>query len=150
MTRDTSTGSDFEEIVERAVLRSGRTYNFHAKSQVNVGPKPGGGSHRIDWELIDSLDENIRGLVSCKFQRTSGTAEEKIAYEVIKLMHTMKFDPRYVHGWIAMGGDGWSPGMKEFVKSELESWIPEMKSKITIIQSTDELLTNGIQLRSKA
>ena len=146
--RDTTTGSDFEDIVEKAVVRFGKKNNFTGNPQQKVGEKPGGGNHVVDWELVDNEDENIRGLVSCKYQGTSGTAEEKIGYEVIKLLHTMSTDPRYKHGWIAMGGNGWSPGMRRFVQEELPKWIPAMKDKITIVDSTDWILTNGFSLKT--
>jgi hypothetical protein len=55
---------------------------------------------------LTKLDPNSRGLISCKFQGTSGTAEEKMAYEVIKLLHAMKMDTRYKKSWIIMGGEG--------------------------------------------
>jgi len=145
--RDTTTGGDFEDIVEKAVMRSGKKNKFSGKPQQRVGEKPGGGKHVVDWELIDDEDENVRGLVSCKYQGTSGTAEEKIGYEVIKILHTMKIDPRYKHGWIAMGGTGWSDGMRSFVKEELPKWIPEMVGKVTVIDSTDEILTKGFSLQ---
>ena len=113
--------------------------------QVSVGEKPGGGKHRVDWELSWISDSNVRGLVSCKYQGTSGTAEEKIAYEVIKLLHSMKVDPRYKHSWIVMGGDGWSSGMRTFVHDHLREWIPEMDKKITIF-TTDQLINADIAL----
>lgn len=144
--RDTTTGSDFEDIVSKAVVRSGKKNNFTGYPQQNVGKKPGGGNHVVDWELVDNDDENIRGLISCKYQGTSGTAEEKIGYEVIKLLHTMSIDPRYKHGWIAMGGDGWSQGMRKFVLEELPKWIPGMAGKITIVDNTDRILTKGFSL----
>jgi hypothetical protein len=114
--------------------------------QVTVGIKPGGGMHRVDWELSSIDNSNIRGLVSCKFQGTSGTAEEKIAYEVIKLLHTMKQDSRYVRSWIVMGGDGWSTGMRSFVINHLHEWIPEMQKRITIL-NTDQLLNADMKLQ---
>lgn len=116
-----------------------------AVPQITVGIKPGGGNHRVDWEISKRDNINIRGLISCKFQGTSGTAEEKIAYEVIKLLHAMKQDNRYLHGWVVMGGDGWSPGMRNFVSDHLQEWIPEMKSKITIL-NTDQLINTDINL----
>jgi len=146
MVRDTTTGSQFEEIVETTIKRSCLKNNMKANSQVFVGEKPGGGRHRINWELVDKNDENIRGLISCKTQNTSGTAEEKIAYEVIKLLHSMKIDSRYQHGWIILGGTGWSHSMKKFVENELKEWVPAMVNKITIYMSTDELVTKGISL----
>ena len=86
MARDTTTGGAYEEIVETCLKRASKKNGFDAFPQRNVGLKPNGGSHRIDWELVDQADDNIRGLVSCKYQGTSGTAEEKIAYEVIKYL----------------------------------------------------------------
>ena len=145
MTRDTTTGKHYEDIVETCIKRASGKNNFKALPQQNVGLKPNQGSHRIDWELISLSNENVRGLISCKYQGTSGTAEEKIAYEVIKLLYTMKIDERYKHGWIVMGGEGWSSGMKRFVKEELPFWIPAMVGKITIF-STDQLINADIKL----
>ena len=148
MVRDTTTGSAFEGVIEAAIKRSCEKFNMNANSQVNIGEKPGGGKHRIDWELVDKDDDNLRGLVSCKTQSTSGTAEEKIAYEVIKLLHSMKIDSRYHHAWIVLGGTGWSHSMKRFVQNELIHWVPAMENKVTIYMSTDELVSKGISLRN--
>ena len=143
--RDTTTGSDYENIVELCIKRSCERNKLEARSQSVIGKKPGGGKHRVDWEIYKLDNPNIRGLISCKFQSTSGTAEEKIAYEVIKLLHAMKIDSRYVKSWIIMGGDGWSDGIREFTKSELSNWIPQMKGKITII-TTDQLINANLDL----
>lgn len=145
MSRDTTTGSHYEEVVKMCISRAAEQNGFEVKRQSTVSIKPGGGKHRIDYELIDINDSDTRGLISCKFQSKSGTAEEKIAYEVIKLLHTMSIDSRYKHSWIIMGGTGWSPNMIKFVKKDLSNWIPNMKSRITIL-STDELLNSSINL----
>ena len=140
-TRDTTTGSNYEQIIEFCLKRSCEKNGMVAIPQVTVGEKPGGGKHRVDWEVSKKNNSDVRGLVSCKFQGTSGTAEEKIAYEVIKLLHTMKHDSRYLHSWIVMGGSGWSPGMRSFVTDHLH----EMISKITIL-NTDQLINAEINL----
>ena len=147
-SRDTTTGSAYEEIVKSCIERASIKNNFSARRQVSVGNKPGGGIHKVDWELEDNLDPDVRGMVSCKFQKVGGSAEEKIAYEVIKLLHTMKVDPRYVHSWIVLGGDGWSPGVRPFVEDELHKWIPDMNTKITIFSTTDQLISAEIKLSS--
>lgn len=143
--RDTSTGSVYEEIVRTCIRRASEKNNFDTFSQQTVGNKPGGGKHRVDYEIVYKFDSNLRGLISCKYQGTSGTAEEKIAYEVIKLLHTMKIDSRYKHSWIIMGGDGWSEGMRDFTQQELVKWIPKMDQKVTIL-NTDQLITADIKL----
>ena len=144
-TRDTTTGSNYEAIIEMCIKRSCERNNLVAISQAYIGIKPGGGKHRVDWEIFDKEDPNSRGLISCKYQGTSGTAEEKMAYEVIKLLHTMKMDSRYKKSWIIMGGEGWSNGMREFIKNHLSEWIPEMGGKISIL-TTDQLISSDISL----
>jgi hypothetical protein len=144
--RDTTTGSDYEEIVELCIKRSCERNNLQAKSQSVIGEKPGGGKHRVDWEIFRIDNPEIRGLISCKFQSSSGTAEEKLAYEVIKLLHSMKTDSRFVKSWIIMGGDGWSPGMRIFAREELSNWIPEMRQRVEII-TTDQLINANLTLQ---
>jgi len=144
-SRDTTTGSNYESIIEMCIKRSCEKNNLETTSQANVGIKPGGGKHRVDWEIIDKTNPNSRGLISCKFQGTSGTAEEKMVYEVIKLLHAMKMDTRYKKSWIIMGGEGWSVGMREFIKNHLGEWIPEMKDKV-IILTTDQLINSNLNL----
>lgn len=145
--RDTSTGSHYESVIEAAVKRACEKNGFKAISQVVIGEKPGGGNHRVDYVLESKEDATKKGLISCKFQQTSGTAEEKIAYEVIKLLHAMEGNSEFVKAWIVMGGVGWSNGMRNFVSSELENWIPAMKTRIKIL-NTDQLLQEDFKLVS--
>lgn len=145
-SRDTTTGSNYEAIIELCIKRSCERNNLEAISQATIGLKPGGGKHRVDWEIIDKQDPNSRGLISCKYQGTSGTAEEKVAYEVIKLLHAMKNDERYKKSWIIMGGEGWSIGMREFIKNHLNEWIPQMKDKV-IVLTTDQLIGTDLNIR---
>lgn len=143
--RDTTTGSDYEDIVELCIKRACERNGLKATPQITIGQKPGGGNHRVDWEIYKVENAKIRGLISCKFQSTSGTAEEKIAYEVIKLLHAMEKDQRYIKSWIIMGGSGWSSGMRRFVNSELSYWIPQMKNCVQIL-TTDELINHNLTL----
>jgi hypothetical protein len=145
-SRDTTTGSNYEAIIEMCIKRSCEKNNLEAISQATIGTKPGGGKHRVDWEIIDKQDPESRGLISCKYQGTSGTAEEKMAYEVIKLLYTMKTDTRYKKSWIIMGGEGWSTGMREFIKNHLSEWIPSMHDKVEIL-TTDQLINTNLNLR---
>ena len=145
-SRDTTTGSNYEAIIEMCIKRSCEKNNLEAISQASIGIKPGGGKHRVDWEIIDKNDPDSRGLISCKYQGTSGTAEEKMAYEVIKLLYTMKLDSRYKKSWIIMGGEGWSTGMREFINNHLSDWIPAMQNKVSIL-TTDLLINSDLSLR---
>lgn len=145
-SRDTTTGSNYESIIEMCIKRSCEKNHLEAISQATIGTKPGGGKHRVDWEIIDKQDPNTRGLISCKYQGTSGTAEEKIVYEVIKLLYTMKTDNRYKKSWIIMGGEGWSIGMREFINHHLSEWIPQMINKVFVL-TTDQLISTDLNVR---
>lgn len=142
-SRDTTTGSSYEAIIEMCIKRSCEKNALTAVPQSIVGEKPGGGKHRVDWEIFRTNNPDFRGLISCKYQGTSGTAEEKIAYEVIKLLHAMKIDNRFKKGWIIMGGEGWSSGMREFVNKHLVDWVPAMTGKIEIL-TTDQLISTNL------
>jgi hypothetical protein len=144
-SRDTTTGSNYEQIIELCLKRACEKNGMKATPQVTVGEKPGGGNHRVDWEIFQLANENVRGLISCKYQGTPGTTEEKIAYEVIKLLHAMENDPRYKKSWLIMGGDGWSPGIRLFVRNELHKWVPQMVGRVQIL-TTDQLINSDLAL----
>ena len=146
MSRDTTTGKDYEDVVRAVIERSCRKNNLTARTQVEVGDRPEGGKHRIDWELTSNTDDNTRILVSCKVQTSSGTAEEKVVYEVVKLIHTMDSDPRYKHAYIVLGGTGWRAGLKDFVANDLKNYIPTMLGRVSIITTTDDLVAMNISV----
>ena len=144
MSRDTTTGKDYEDVVRAVIERSCRKNNLTARTQVEVSDRPEGGKHRIDWELTSASDENVRILVSCKVQNSSGTAEEQVVYEVVKLIHTMDSDPRYKHACIVLGGTGWRAGLKDFVAKDLKNYIPTMDGRVTVVTTTDALVALNI------
>lgn len=77
-SRDTTTGTTYEKEIE-SLLEQFTNYEF--QSQVNIGLKRNGGKHYVDILLNGST------LLSLKYQRVQGTAEEKVPFEVMKLHH---------------------------------------------------------------
>ena len=81
--RNTKTGINYEEEVRRLL----ENYSNHKvakttnKRGVYVGKKRNGGKHYVDILL------NGNTLLSLKYQRVQGTAEEKVPFEVMKLHH---------------------------------------------------------------
>jgi hypothetical protein len=100
MGRDTRTGGVPEAMVLPALKRGG--YNYQA--QVKVGKRPGGGTHKVD-AVAEKNSEGI--LVSLKWQQSSGTAEQKVPFEIICLADEIR-DGRFQKAYLVLGGDGWT------------------------------------------
>lgn len=105
MPRDTTTGRVLEQMIHPALIRGG--YQF--REQVTIGQKMSGRKHRVD-ALIDHADGAM--LVSLKWQQTSGTAEEKIPFEIINLMDACQRGP-YRKAYLVLGGIDSIPGSKQ-------------------------------------
>lgn len=134
---DTRTGTQYQQMIQLALEHSGLVY----KAQQNVGVKPDGGNHRVDFVAWRPSAPERKILVSCKVQTQQGTAEEKLPYEVIKLVHVMRLQPQYVSAYLILGGEGWSKGIRQFCKSGLCSFIAGADK--VVVYTTDELLSSG-------
>lgn len=102
--KDTGTGGVLEQMVLPALRRGGYTY----KTQVNIGKRLGGGRHVVD-ALAEKAGRSI--LVSLKWQQVSGTAEQKVPFEVICLAEAVQGGP-YAKAYLVLGGEGWK--LREF------------------------------------
>ena len=100
MARDTRTG----EVLERMVLPALENGGYEHRTGVNIGQRLGQGRHKVDV-LAQKNDETF--LVSLKWQQVSGTAEQKIPFEVISLSYAMQ-DGDFSGAYLVLGGDGWS------------------------------------------
>lgn len=98
--RETTTGRVLEEMVLPALRRAG--YSF--TEQTRVGNRPNGRKHNVD---VIATREGASVLVSMKWQETSGTAEQKVPFEVMCLA-----DAAREHGcasaYLVLGGPGWT------------------------------------------
>lgn len=91
---------------------------YSYKVQVHIGERLGVGRHFID--VVASKD-GLCYLVSVKWQQVSGTAEQKVPFEVICLAEAMEAGA-YVRAFIVLGGEGWklremytSGGLKKYL-----------------------------------
>lgn len=100
MGRDTRTGGVLEAMVLPALNRGGYEY----QSQVKVGKRPGGGTHKVD-AVAQKGGERI--LVSLKWQQVGGTAEQKVPFEVICLAEEVR-SGNFQKAYLVLGGDGWT------------------------------------------
>ncbi|RCX32872.1 PD-(D/E)XK nuclease superfamily protein [Thioalbus denitrificans] len=102
-TRDTRTGAVHEVMVTHSLHSGGYTW----QPQVLVGTRPNGRRHKVDL-VADDRDRN-RYLISLKWQQSSGTAEQKVPFEVICLKDALQFHPgRFRRAYLVLGGEGWT------------------------------------------
>ncbi len=91
-----------EEMIPPALRRGG--YDF--REQVIIGLRLGVRKHKVDYLVEDRSGGEI--LVSTKWQQVSGTAEEKVPYEVICLADSVNTsNGRFKKAYLVIGGEGW-------------------------------------------
>ncbi len=98
--RNTNTGGVLEAMVLPALARGG----YACRKQVSVGTRCGGGVHKVD-AVASKGDETV--LVSMKWQQTSGTAEQKVPFEVMCLADAVR-GRHAARAYLVLGGDGWT------------------------------------------
>src|SRR5439155_404023 len=98
--RDTGTGAVLEAMVVPALKRGG----YVSRTQIETGKRPGGRRHMVD-AIASRNDEKI--IVSLKWQQTSGTAEQKVPFEVMCLADAVRAGVG-ARAYLVLGGDGWT------------------------------------------
>lgn len=113
---NTRTGGVLERMVLPALDQGGYSYRV----QVRVGERLGCGSHFVD-AVVEK--DGRQFLVSVKWQQVSGTAEQKVPFEVICLIEALEMG-KYDKAYVVLGGEGWklrnfytSGGLTRYLKS---------------------------------
>lgn len=98
MPGNTRTGGVLEQMILPALDRGG----YQHRAQVAIGDRLGCGRH-----VVDAIAEKdgLEVLVSVKWQQVSGTAEQKVPFEVICLLDAIEHGP-YVKAYLVLGGEG--------------------------------------------
>lgn len=100
--RDTSTGAVLEAMVLPALTRGG----YQHKTHVHIGQRPGQGKHIVDIVATDQSGNS--SLISVKWQQTSGTAEQKVPFEVMCLAEAVLAKSEGCQkAFLVLGGPGW-------------------------------------------
>jgi len=99
MARDTRTGGVLEAMILPALKRGGYEY----ETQIKIGKRIGGGTHKVDAVARKNTDKI---LVSLKWQQVGGTAEQKVPFEVLCLAEAVR-GAEFVKAYLVLGGDGW-------------------------------------------
>lgn len=98
--RNTRTGGVLEAMVLPALDQGGYTY----KIQVKIGQHLGCGQHFVD---VIAAKNGREILISMKWQQVSGTAEQKVPFEVICLLEALA-NRQFGKAYLVLGGEGWT------------------------------------------
>lgn len=98
--RETTTGRVLEEMVLPALNRAG----YSLTSQTHVGSRPNGRKHHVD---VIATKDGVSFLVSMKWQEASGTAEQKVPFEVLCLADAVR-ERGCKAAYLVLGGPGWT------------------------------------------
>lgn len=118
MTRNTRTGGVLEAMVLPALEQGGYMYKLHSV----VGQRVGLGRHIVD---VVASKGGQDFLISMKWQQVSGTAEQKVPFEVICLLDAMESTEfgNFAKAYVVLGGEGWklrgyytSGGLKKYLR----------------------------------
>ncbi len=135
--RDTRTGGVLESMILPSLTRGGYTY----AAQVNVGQRLGGGRHMADV-VVRKGEEEI--IVSLKWQQSSGTAEQKVPFEVVCLMAAVEDAAnKATKAYLVLGGAGWK--LRDFYTGGgLEKYIAyEDTVRIVTLEEFVAIANNG-------
>lgn len=115
MPGNTRTGGVLEAMILPALDRGG----YQHQAQVAIGDRMGCGKHIVD--VVAEKDDR-KFLVSVKWQQVSGTAEQKVPFEVICLLDALD-SGGYSKAYLVLGGEGWK--LRHFyVDGGLKRYLP--------------------------
>jgi len=105
--------------LEAMVLPALEQGKYSWKVQVNIGQRLGCGRHNVD---VVAEKDGRKLLISMKWQQVSGTAEQKVPFEVICLLDALT-SGEYSKAYLVLGGEGWtlrdfytSGGLQKYLK----------------------------------
>lgn len=123
MGRDTRTGWVLEQMILPSLERGG----YESKVRVKIGQRLGCGAHFVD---VTAEKSGRKYLISLKWQQVSGTAEQKIPFEVMCLAEALE-SGEYEKAYVVLGGEGWK--LRQFyVEGGLQKFLKQT-DKVSII-----------------
>lgn len=134
-----NTGLVFEQLFNTVLPMKGYRIISKQEYQPFIGPSISGGKHIPD-KVIETPDRRWL-ILSKKWQEIRGTAEQKIPFEVIKLIDTINSSKnKFPYAYLILGGEGWTPKLKSFYLSGgLNQYINGFE--LVHIVNSDQFLT---------
>jgi len=131
-------GTTSGQVLEALLIPVAQKNHYQIESQVWIGAGLGGGKHRLDALLTADNAEKI--AVSLKWQGGPGSVDEKVPYEVVKLLTLMDEHAELKRAYIIIGGNGFRPRLVAYYRSgDLCKYVPAA-GRVKIV-SIDEFMT---------
>ena len=121
--RGTQTGKTLENMIKSALIDNG----YGVCEQKVIGKSLFGGRYKADLIISEPLTPSHKCnmlsrnkiIISCKWQQVSGTAEQKILYEIASLIKIIKeSNGAYKKAYLVFGGGGFSPYAQNFMRHQ--------------------------------
>jgi len=107
--KGTRTGTNMERMIAAALGFN----NYSFEKQVYIGQQLFGNRYKADFIVNDKI-------ISLKWQQVSGTAEQKIIYEIATLIKIIDGSGgRFTKAYIVYGGNGFSPGALNYMQHNM-------------------------------
>jgi len=108
-----NTGKIFEELFNTVLPMKGYRILGKEEYQEFIPPSISGGRH-LPGKVIEAPDKRWL-ILSKKWQETPGTAEQKVPFEVIKLIDAIRnSNGKFPYAYLILGGEGWTVKLKAF------------------------------------
>jgi hypothetical protein len=91
-------------VLERMILPALEAGGYAYEKQVQLGKRLGIGRHMVD-AIAEKAGRKI--LISLKWQQVSGTAEQKVPFEIICLLEALDAG-QHDKAYLVLGGEGWT------------------------------------------
>ena len=113
-------GKDGEEMVADLLKKSGLRFRPQEPSSSTRWYNRYGIQY---LDFVVDVGNSLYDIISVKRQKIPGTAEEKIAGEIMDLMDAYASEPnKYRHIWVVLIGNGFSSKMKRTLILDKEHW----------------------------
>lgn len=130
----TTSGKVLEEIIVPIAERNG----YEIDTQARLSPGVGGGQHWLDALVTAPNGDKV--ALSLKWQAGPGSVDEKVPYEIVKLLTLKDRLPEIKRAYIIIGGKGFRPRLLKFYRDgEISPFIP--RADEVIITNIDEIMT---------
>lgn len=133
---DTRSGRVLESMIIPALERGGYTWT----EQCVVGTRLGGGDHRVDVLAVGP--DGRKHLISMKWQEVSGTAEQKVPFEVMCLLDIIRHGEEKYDAYVVLGGEGWKR-RDFFVSGGMGEYMPHPEVQVMTLESFVKLANRG-------